>query len=134
MSHADALTEVQSVGINLYSTGRCFDRQNPVCTSLEQIRCTVIQCIKQFKQQSKCPLIITGGTEVGNASGIYAHDNGHKLNVRLTKCIYKYITKNLEENGVRANDGAEEFKDKHGNLYIKAYNRWDMIFTKKCDS
>ncbi len=61
-SHSEALAEVSSVGIDIYSSGGCSDRNNPKCTSLEQVQCNVIRCLKTLKTASGCSLRITGGT------------------------------------------------------------------------
>ena len=61
-TNAQAVAEVKSVGINIHSSGGCSDRNNPSCTSLDQVRCNTITCIKSLKTSSGCALTITGGT------------------------------------------------------------------------
>ena len=62
MSHTAALSSVRAVGIDIWSSGGCSNRNNPSCTSLEQINCNAVNCIKIFKQNSGCPVTITGGS------------------------------------------------------------------------
>jgi hypothetical protein len=61
-SHSDALAQIRSVGIGISSSGGCSDRTNRKCTSLDQVRCNVIRCLKTLKTSSKCPMTVTGGT------------------------------------------------------------------------
>ncbi len=61
-THSTALAEIKSVGIGIRSSGGCSDRTNPKCTSLEQVRCNVIRCLKTLKTSSGCSIIVTGGT------------------------------------------------------------------------
>lgn len=61
-TNAQAVAEVKSVGIDIHSSGGCSNRNNPACTSLEQVRCNTITCIKILKTSSGCSLTITGGT------------------------------------------------------------------------
>jgi hypothetical protein len=61
-THSEALAEIKSVGIGISSSGGCSDRTNPKCTSLEQVRCNVIRCLKTLKTSSGCPMTVTGGT------------------------------------------------------------------------
>ena len=65
--------------------------------------------IKTFKSVSGCAITITGGTEIGHASGTYSHWNGYKVDVRPTTCVSSYITSRYAYYGVRA-DGATMYR------------------------
>jgi hypothetical protein len=62
LSHESALGDIQSVGIHIKSSGGCSNRNNKRCTSLDQINCNAIRCLKTLKTASKCSMIVTGGT------------------------------------------------------------------------
>ena len=80
-SHSAALTQIQSVGIGISSSGGCSNRANPTCTSLEQVRCNVIRCLKTLKTSSGCPITVTGGTvRYMNKSSIWLYDSFLFLN------------------------------------------------------
>jgi hypothetical protein len=61
MMHSQAENAVKAAGISIVSTGGCSNRNNPQCTSLEQITSNAINCIKVLKSSSGCPITITGG-------------------------------------------------------------------------
>ena len=62
MSHSSALSAIKAVGIGISSSGGCSNRNQPTCTSLEQVNCNAINCMKTLKSSSGCPITITGGT------------------------------------------------------------------------
>ncbi|CAF0733387.1 unnamed protein product [Adineta steineri] len=130
-THAAALTQIKSVGIGISSSGGCSNRANPKCTSLDQVRCNAIRCLKTLKTSSGCALTVTGGTETGHAGGTYSHGNGYKIDISLNACINSYITKSFAYIGKRG-DGAAQYKASSGNLYAKEGNHWDITFTATC--
>lgn len=69
---AEARKKLEAAGISIYSSGGCSDQNNPHCTSLQGIHSECIDGpygIIAFKRNSGCSITITGGTEVGHASG-----------------------------------------------------------------
>ncbi|CAF0727614.1 unnamed protein product [Rotaria sp. Silwood1] len=130
-THSAALSEIRSVGIGISSSGGCSNRNNRRCTSLEQVRCNAIRCLKTLKTSSGCGIIVTGGTEIGHAGGTYSHWNGYKIDISLNSCINSYITKQFAYIGKRS-DGAAQYKASSGNVYAKEGNHWDITFTANC--
>jgi hypothetical protein len=61
-------------------------------------------------------LIITGGTEVGHASGTFSHSNGFKLDLRHSTKLDAFIKKTFKRIATRS-DGAKQFKSSSGNIY-----------------
>ena len=51
-------------GVEVKSYGNCSDRHNSACTSLEGIRENTVSAVIKLKKASKCPITVTGGTEV----------------------------------------------------------------------
>jgi hypothetical protein len=66
LSHTTAYNYIKAVAIALVSSGGCTDRNNPRCTSLEQVNCKTISEIVNYKKVSTCAVTVTGGTETGN--------------------------------------------------------------------
>ena len=62
MTHASALAQIQAVGISIYSSGSCSNPNIGSCTSLQNINCNAIACLRQLKTSSGCPITVTGGT------------------------------------------------------------------------
>lgn len=127
LSDATARSRVTAAGIPVVSSGNCSTRSISTCTSLEQIYSGTIDGIITLKRASGCALNITGGTEVGHASGTYSHYNGYKLDTSITTCINSYITRNFTYIGTRG-DGAPQYKSAAGNIYAKESNHWDILY------
>ncbi|GAA0515959.1 hypothetical protein [Deinococcus depolymerans] len=127
LSDATARSRVTAAGIPVVSSGNCSVRSNASCTSLEQIYSGTIDGIITLKQASGCAVNITGGTEVGHASGTYSHYNGYKVDTSITTCVSNYITANFTYIGVRG-DGAPQYRSAAGNIYARESNHWDILY------
>jgi hypothetical protein len=127
LSHADALAMIRAAGIGISSSGNCSNRSNSTCTSLEQINKSTIDGIITFKRANGCSTTITGGTEVGHASGTYSHYNGYKVDIAMNSCATSYITKYFTYLGKRG-DGAPLYKSAAGNLYANEGHHWDITY------
>ena len=79
LSHSQAAGQLNNAGIGIRSSGGCSDRNNPTCTSLDQVNSASIQGAITLKGASKCDMTVTGGTETGHADGQFSHWNGFKL-------------------------------------------------------
>jgi hypothetical protein len=67
-------------------------RNNPKCTSYQGILSGTIDEVIALKRMSGVgSLVITGGTEVGHASGTYSHARGYKIDVRHSTTLDNYI-------------------------------------------
>ncbi|MEU8826638.1 hypothetical protein [Streptomyces sp. NPDC048636] len=128
LSHADATGRLRNAGISWTSSGGCSDRNQPTCTSFEQVNLATIQGAVTLKQASGCALTITGGTETGHASGTYSHWNGYKLDFSPTSCLSGYITRTFTNIGPRPGDGAQQYRSGAGNIYARESNHWDVLF------
>ncbi|MFC4424949.1 hypothetical protein [Deinococcus navajonensis] len=127
LSDAEARRRVTDAGIPVVSSGNCSTRSISTCTSLEQIYSGTIDGIITLKRASGCAVNITGGTEVGHASGTYSHYNGYKVDTSITTCINSYITRNFTYIGLRG-DGAPQYKSAAGNIYAKESSHWDILY------
>lgn len=132
-SSASAVTQAQAesafraVGITWSSSGGCTDRTRSTCTSFEGLRQTSVDGARTLRSASGCALNITGGTEVGHASGTYSHANGYKLDFSLSTCLTSYVTSTFTYVGTRS-DGAALYRSAAGNEYAKEGSHWDVTF------
>lgn len=122
LTHAQATTRLRNSNITWSSSGNCSNRYNSTCTSFEQVNLATIQGAQTLKTASGCGLNITGGTEVGHASGTYSHWNGYKLDYSLTTCLGNYIQNNFTY------IGGSQWRSGSGNIYFRESNHWDVTY------
>lgn len=79
-----------------------------------------------LKRRSGCPIVITGGTEVGHAPGRYSHHAGYKLDISPNRCISGYIRREYPYQRVRG-DGARLYGDSE-TVYARESDHWDILF------
>ncbi|MGW0606815.1 hypothetical protein [Streptomyces sp. NPDC002644] len=127
ISHSTATTMFRNAGIGWTSSGGCSDRNNPTCTSFEQLNLASAQGAVTLRNASGCAMTITGGTETGHASGTYSHWNGYKLDYSLTTCLGNYITGTFTRIADRS-DGAAQYRSASGNIYARESNHWDVLY------
>src|SRR3954471_7859476 len=81
LTQSQAQSQLGSHGITHSSSGNCMTRSNPTCTSNAQINRATVSGAITLKSASGCSINITGGTEVGHASGTYSHYHGYKIDI-----------------------------------------------------
>ncbi|GAA2518296.1 hypothetical protein [Streptomyces gobitricini] len=128
ISHATAASMFRSSGITWSSSGGCSDRDNPTCTSFEQLNLATAKGAQTLKSASGCALNITGGTETGHAGGTYSHGNGYKLDYSKYTCVGNYIKNTFTCIGTRPGDGAPQRRSGSGNVYADEGNHWDVTY------
>ncbi len=127
LTHSQAATQLRNAGITWSSSGNCSDRNNPTCTSFEQIRQTTISGIKTLKSSSGCAINVTGGTETGHSGGTYSHWNGWKIDISKYTCVGNYIRNNFTYVGYISGWGYQ-WRSGAGNLYTDEGNHWDILY------
>jgi len=127
LTHSAAKRILDGASIPIYSSGGCSNRNLPYCTSLETIRCKCITDLVWFKEQSRCSVTVTGGTETGHAGGSQSHWNGYKIDISLSSCVDSYIQNRFTYIGIRG-DGARMYRDSRRNIYAKEGNHWDILY------
>ncbi|MEV4751492.1 hypothetical protein ACFQVD_32175 [Streptosporangium amethystogenes subsp. fukuiense] len=129
LAQADARQRLRAAGLTWSSSGKCANRQGRHCTSLQAVRAATVSDVIELKRRSGCPLVITGGTEVGHAPGPYSHYMGYKLDIKPNTCINRYITKNYPPQGIRG-DGAPLYGESatSGTLFAREADHWDILF------
>lgn len=130
-THAQAYKLLREAGIEISSSGGCYDPKRSNCTGLEGLNRNTVHGIIAFKRISKCPIRITGGTEVGHKKGKYSHENGYKVDIsrkpEFEKCVTPYIKKNFRYFKKRS-DGAAVYRSHNGNHYALEGNHWDITY------
>src|SRR5215213_11285025 len=116
MSQSAAASSLRSVGITWSSSGGCTNRYVSTCTSFEQINSGTVSGVKTLRTASGCTINITGGTEVGHASGTYSHWNGYKVDISKYTCIGNYIHNSFTRISNRG-DGYAQWRSAAGNIY-----------------
>ncbi|MFI7133357.1 hypothetical protein ACIBQ1_47315 [Nonomuraea sp. NPDC050153] len=127
MSHALATDWLRSGGVRTKSTGNCSSKHVHHCTSLDSVRTGTIARMIELKRESGCPIMVTGGTEAGHASGQYSHGNGYKLDISHNGCIDRHITRNHAKAGVRS-DGSRLYRSGSGTIFADESDHWDILF------
>ncbi|WP_329141144.1 hypothetical protein OG552_26270 [Streptomyces sp. NBC_01476] len=127
LTHAQATSMFSAAGITWSSSGGCSNRANSTCTSFDQLNLTTAQGAVTLKQASGCALNITGGTEVGHASGTYSHYNGYKLDFGKNTCLTNYVHNTFTYIGLRG-DGYPQWQAASSNIYADEGNHWDVLF------
>ncbi|MGV9247329.1 hypothetical protein [Streptomyces sp. NPDC003710] len=127
-THAAAAQRLRQAGIGWTSSGGCSDRNNPRCTSFEQINQSTVAGVIAFKRAGGCAVTLTGGTETGHAAGTYSHRNGYKVDIKVTSCVDAYVTGKLHYIGLRPGDHAKQYKSPAGNVYAREGSHWDATY------
>ncbi|MFD0884009.1 hypothetical protein ACFQ08_05500 [Streptosporangium algeriense] len=126
LAHAQAAQLLKQAGLRRKSSGRCASRDNGRCTSLEAVRTETVNRVIGLKRESGCPVVITGGTEVGHAPGLYSHYGGYKLDIKPNRCISRHIKSEYPHQGTRG-DGAPLYGDSQ-TVYAREPDHWDILF------
>ncbi|GAA3438447.1 hypothetical protein [Kutzneria kofuensis] len=127
LTQSQAASQLRAAGITWSSSGNCTDRSNPHCTSFDQINASTVNGVITLRNASGCAINITGGTEVGHASGTYSHYNGYKVDISHNSCIDNYVHNSFSYIGLRG-DGYPQWKSAAGNLYCDEGNHWDITY------
>lgn len=98
----------------------CTKKEDESCTSLQQVQRASIYSIIKLKRESKCEVLVTGGTEWNpendknkkpgvHANGEFSHRYGFKIDLQVNPCLYDYI-RSLDASPTIRGDGAMEYK------------------------
>ena len=127
MSQSEAAASLRSVGVTWSSSGNCTTRSISTCTSFEQINSGTVSGVKTLHTASGCAVTITGGTEVGHASGTYSHYNGYKVDITKYTCVGNYIHNSFTRIANRG-DGYPQWQSAAGNIYCDEGSHWDITY------
>ena len=127
LTQAQAASMFRSAGITWSSSGNCTNRNNSTCTSFDGLNLATAQGAVTLKHASGCAINITGGTEVGHASGTYSHYNGYKLDMSKNTCLNNYVHNTFAYIGLRG-DGYPMWQSGAGNIYTDEGSHWDVLY------
>jgi hypothetical protein len=127
LTHSQAAAIFRAAGITWSSSGNCSDWNNSTCTSFTNINDSTVYGVRTLKQASGCAVNITGGTEVGHASGTYSHRNGYKVDISKYTCVGNYIHNTFTRIANRG-DGAAQWRSASGNIYADEGSHWDITY------
>jgi hypothetical protein len=127
LTQSQAASQLRSAGVTWSSSGNCTDRYNSTCTSFEQINQSTVSGVITLKRASGCAINITGGTEVGHASGTYSHWNGYKVDIARSTCNDGWIRGTYTYIGLRG-DGYPMYQAASGNVYTNEGSHWDIVY------
>jgi hypothetical protein len=127
LTHAQAVKQLDAAGITWNASGNCTERTRAVCTSFSGVRQSTIDGVRTLRSSSRCPIVVTGGTETGHATGTYSHWNGWKIDIRRNACIDAYVAKWFKPIGEVAGWGVQ-YRARSGNLYTNEGHHWDILF------
>ena len=127
LTQSQAASQLSAAGVTWSSSGHCTTRSNSTCTSFEQINQSTVSGVITLKHASGCAINITGGTEVGHASGTYSHYNGYKVDIAHNSCIDGYIHNAFSRIGNRG-DGYPQWEAASGNIYCDEGSHWDITY------
>jgi hypothetical protein len=127
LTDAQAAAQLSAAGITRTSSGGCTNRNVSTCTSYDQINQSTVSGIITYKRASGCAVNITGGTEVGHASGTYSHYNGYKVDIARSTCNDNWIHSAYTYIGLRA-DGYPMYEAASGNVYTNEGSHWDIVY------
>ena len=127
LTQAEAASQFRAAGVTWSSSGNCTDRYNSTCTSFEQINQSTVSGVITLKHASGCAINITGGTEVGHASGTYSHWNGYKIDISKYTCVGNYIHTYFTRIANRG-DGYPQWQAASGNIYCDEGTHWDITY------
>lgn len=98
LTHSQARSILASKGIGVRSSRGCTTRTRYGCTSLETIRSGTLSEAISIRDAG-CAVTVTGGTEVGHAHGTYSHWNGYKIDLAMSSCVTRQITRKARPSG-----------------------------------
>lgn len=128
-SELSATTFLRAHRIRWRSNGNCSDRMRSVCTSFQGIRWGSLTGLADFQRRSRCPIMVSGGTETGHAKQPYSHWHGFKMDIMPTPCVDEFIEHHFRYAGIRK-DGSPMYVGPFGYTYADENStHWDIVFT-----
>lgn len=125
---------LQQSGV-MINNGPCSpDSSGSGCTNVAGMQqATVDQIINIKNSCGGCPVIVTGGTEPGHASGQYSHENGYKVDIDSTNSTLNAFLQKLPLTGQRGGDSGGPIRsDSCQNQYVQESNHWDITIFQTC--
>lgn len=122
LTDAQARSIISSRGMKIWSSGGCTNRMRSNCTSFDTITTGVVRELVMLKQVTGCAITVSGGTEVGHATGTYSHYNGYKTDILMEFCLTSWVKANGRYIGAQKWVRATT-------TYYDEWNHWDLTVT-----
>lgn len=110
-------------------TGVSYTSVSGGCTSVGGLRPATVDEVIQLKQSCNCNVTVTGGSELGHATGALSHGSGYKVDLRPETALDNYITRNFTYIGQRA-DTAGQYRAPDGTIYVREGDHWDVTIAQ----
>ncbi len=99
------------------------------CTSLDGMKQSTLDAVVAFKDacvqyNAGCAVKITGGSELGHATGVASHATGDKVDIAATPIVTSFIRSTYTPAGTRP-DGAALYKSSNGIIFADEGNHID---------
>jgi hypothetical protein len=121
LSDREADRFLDRAGVRRVSPGDCRNVNRSRCTSYQGIQEDTVRGLVKLKRDSLCQVVVVNGTEVGNdrdRRSRYSHASGHKVDLRETRCLVRYIRDTADR--VRGSRGDVVYRDSHrGRPYVQ---------------
>jgi hypothetical protein len=127
MRQQEAGTLLRGAGLRWISSGHCTRRTNPHCTSFSGLRTSTLGGVLRLREDSHCPLVISGGTERGHARGEFSHGAGYKLDILPNRCLNHFVRHRYQRIHTRG-DGARVYRSPERSLFAREPSHWDITF------
>ncbi len=127
MRQAEAGSLLRLAGLRWISSGHCTHRSNPHCTSLDGLQPSTLDGVLRLREDSRCGLVISGGTERGHASGPRSHGAGYKLDILPNHCLNHFVRHNYQRIP-RRGDGAALYRTADRSTFAREPTHWDITF------
>jgi hypothetical protein len=118
---------LRGAGLRWISSGHCTRRTNPHCTSLDGLRTSTLGGVLQLREDSRCGLVISGGTERGHARGPFSHGAGYKLDILPSRCLNHFVRHRYRRIHTRG-DGSPLYQAPERTLFAREPSHWDITF------
>jgi hypothetical protein len=127
MRQQEAGALLHSAGLRWISSGHCTRRTNPHCTSLDGLRPSTLGGVLRLREDSRCGLVISGGTERGHAHGQFSHGAGYKLDILPNRCLNHFVRHHYRRVHTRG-DGSALYRAPERSLFARERSHWDITF------
>jgi hypothetical protein len=127
MRQQEAGALLRGAGLRWISSGHCTRRANRHCTSFDGLRTSTLGGVLRLREDSRCRLVISGGTERGHAGGQFSHRAGYKLDILPNRCLNRFVRHRYQRIHTRG-DGSPLYRAPERSLFAREPSHWDITF------
>ena len=127
MRQQEAGALLRGAGLRWISSGHCTRRTNRHCTSFSGLRTSTLGGVLRLREDSRCRLVISGGTERGHSRGQFSHGAGYKLDILPNRCLNRFVRHHYRRIHTRG-DGSPLYRAPERSLFAREPSHWDITF------